>query len=212
MKSDFNGNGSSDIMISSPWGLAILNLSSNTLLPSTIAPNGTRFGSWLLNTSDNNFGPNGDFDGDGKTEVLASSPWGIGVLKQSGNTFTSPVMAPNGTRFGDWLLNTADNQFGQVGDYDGDGKAEIWISSPWGIGILKLIGNTFTSLILSPNGARFGEWLLNTADNWFTSVGDFDGDGKTEILASSPWGIGVLKLAGYSGPRNQDDSLSYSLS
>lgn len=64
---------------------------------------------WLLNTADNTFGPVGDFDGDGHAEILVSSPWGIGVLKLSGGTMTVPMMAPNGTRFGGWLLNTADN-------------------------------------------------------------------------------------------------------
>jgi hypothetical protein len=36
-------------------------------------------------------------------------------------------MAPNGTRFGGWLLNTADNRFGPVGDFDGDGKTELLV-------------------------------------------------------------------------------------
>ncbi|WGZ94418.1 MAG: hypothetical protein QJT81_00060 [Candidatus Thiothrix putei] len=46
-----------------------------------------------------------DFDGDGFAEIPVSSPWGIGLLKQTGNTLTAPMMAPNGTRFGEWLLN-----------------------------------------------------------------------------------------------------------
>ena len=33
----------------------------------------------------------------------------MGILKQSGNTFTAITMSPNGTRFGGWLLNTDDN-------------------------------------------------------------------------------------------------------
>lgn len=36
---------------------------------------------------------------------------GIGVLKLSGGALTAPVAQPNGTRFGGWLLNTADNVF-----------------------------------------------------------------------------------------------------
>lgn len=53
-----------------------------------------------------------DLAGDRRAEVLVTSPWGIGILKQQGNTFTNPVIAPNGTRFGGWLLNTGDNEFG----------------------------------------------------------------------------------------------------
>ena len=46
------------------------------------------------------------------SELLISSPWGLGVLKKSGGTLTAPMMQPNGTRFGGWLLNTVDNDFG----------------------------------------------------------------------------------------------------
>ena len=66
-----------------------------------------------------------DYDGDGRAEILITSPWGIGILEQSGSTMAAPTMKPNGTRFGGWLLNTADNHFGPPGDYDGDGRADV---------------------------------------------------------------------------------------
>jgi hypothetical protein len=112
----------------------------------------------------------------------------------SGSTFTVPMMAENGTRFGDWLLNTADNRFSPIGDVDGDRKQEILITSPWGIGILKLSGGTLTAPMMAPNGTRFGGWLLNTADNHVVTSADVDGDGRDEIVITSPWGIGVLEL------------------
>jgi len=40
---------------------------------------------------------NCDFDGDGRAEILVTSPWGLGILKRSGSTLTSSTMAPNGT-------------------------------------------------------------------------------------------------------------------
>jgi hypothetical protein len=132
---------------------------------SMMAANGTRFGGWLLNTADNTFGPAGDFDGDGKAEILVTSPWGIGLLKLSGSTLTAPMMQPNGTRFGGWLLNTADNRLATVKDFDGDRRAEILVTSPWGIGILEQAGATMAAPTMKPNGTRFGGWLLNTADN-----------------------------------------------
>jgi hypothetical protein len=82
---------------------------------------------------------------------------GIGLLKRSGSSFETAMLAPNGTRFGQWLLNTGENRFGPIADYDGDGKSEFLVTSPWGIGILKFIGNTFATLMLAPNGTRFGE-------------------------------------------------------
>jgi hypothetical protein len=81
-----------------------------------MAPNGSRFGGWLLDTADNTFGPVGDFDGDGRAggraEILVTSPWGVGMFKLSGTTFSTPMMQPNGTRFGGWLLDTADDDLG----------------------------------------------------------------------------------------------------
>jgi acyl-CoA hydrolase len=193
---DYDGDGNAEILVTSPWGIGILKLSGNTLTAPMMAPNGTRFGGWLLDTSNNNFGPAADYDGDGKAEILVTSPWGIGILKLSGSTLTAPMMAANGTRFGGWLLETADNRFGDAADYDGDGHAEILVSSPWGIGILKLSGSTLTTPMMQPNGTRFGGWLLNTADNHFGRSADYDGDHKAEILVSSPWGLGILKLSG----------------
>ena len=193
---DLDSDGRDELLVTSPWGIGVLNVVGGTYAATMLRRNGTRFGGWLLNTADNRFGPAGDFDADGRVEFLVSSPWGIGVFRLSGATFTVPTMSRNGSRFDGWLLNTADNRFGPVGDFDGDGADEILVSSPWGIGVLKQNGSTFDATVIKPNGTRFDGWLLNTADNRFGPVGDFDGDGADEILVSSPWGIGVLKQNG----------------
>jgi hypothetical protein len=193
---DFDGDGHSELFVTSPWGVGVLNVAGGTYTASMLKPNGTRFDGWLLNTADNSFGPVGDFDGDSKVEIVVRSPWGVALLKLTGSTFTTTVMASNGTRFGGWLLNTADNHFGPVGDFDGDGKAEMLVHSPWGLGMLKQRGGTLAAPMMASNGTRFGGWLLNTADNWFGPVGDLDGDGKSETMVGSPWGLGMLKLSG----------------
>ncbi|MDQ6798783.1 MAG: VCBS repeat-containing protein [Actinomycetota bacterium] len=193
---DYDGDGKAEILVVSPWGVGILEQAGSTMDAPTMQPNGTRFGDWLLNTADNSFGPAADYDGDGRAELLVASPWGLGILEQAGSTMAAPMLAANGTRFGGWLLNTADNSFGPVGDFDGDGQAEILTTSPWGLGVLEQAGATMAAPMMAPNGTRFGGWLLNTADNSFGPVGDFDGDGQDEILVTSPWGVGVLKLSG----------------
>ena len=59
---------------------------------------------------------NGDLDGDGRSEIPVTSPWGLGVLELVGGSLQSPIMARNGTRFDGWLLNTADNRFDLTAD------------------------------------------------------------------------------------------------
>ncbi len=62
-----------------------------------------------------------DLDGNGTSDVMVHSPWGLGYLALTPGGMTAPAMAANGTRFGGWLLNTADNQPGPVADVNGDG-------------------------------------------------------------------------------------------
>ena len=98
---------------------------------------------------------------------MITSPWGIGVLAWSDGAINGVMLAPNGTRFGGWLLNTGDNQFRSFKDITGSGRANIHVESPWGIGIMTLQGATFQVPVMKPNGSRLGKWLLNTHDNWF---------------------------------------------
>lgn len=129
-----------------------------------MAPNGTRFGSWVLDTSLNRFGPAGDYDGDGRAETLVTSAWGLALLKQTGETLDAPMMQPGGTRFGGWLVDADANRFGPAADYDGDGRDEILVTSPWGLGILKLTGDTLGASMLAANGTGLGDWVIDARD------------------------------------------------
>lgn len=193
---DYDGDGCDEILVSSAWGAGILKLANGTLEASIVAPNGTRFGGWVIDTSLNRFGPAGDYDGDGRAETLVASAWGLALLKQTGGTLEAPMMQPTGTRLGGWLVDGGANRFGPAADYDGDGRAELLVTSAWGIGILKQAGDTMTSSMLAPNGTQFGRWLLDSSCNRFGPAADYDGDGRDEILVTSPWGLGILKLTG----------------
>ena len=193
---NLEGDGIDEIAVTSPWGIGVLRQKGATMAGVMLEPNGTRFGGWLLNTGDNRFGPIADYNGDKRAEVFVSSPWGIGFLERSGTTLTSTGMAANGTAIGAWTLNTAENQFGPVGDFDGDGAVEFFVTSATGLALLKLSAGAPTAVLVAPNGARFGGWLLGTTINQFGPAGDDDGDGTDEVFVTSPWGIGIPKLAG----------------
>ncbi|AWM87675.1 VCBS repeat-containing protein [Microvirga sp. 17 mud 1-3] len=123
----------------------------------------------------------GDFDGDGKDDILAADP-----LKGSPNQVylsKNGFFVPSGSWTGygsgpkDWL----------VGDFNGDGKDDLLAS--WS----KTVTNVFLS-----NGAAFdfaGQWTgaSSGSDGWI--VGDFNGDGKSDVLRSSTSGATRVLLS-----------------
>ena len=191
---DFDGDGKAEIFISSPWGIGLLDCNGGNYYAKAMARNGTRIGGWLLNTADNKFGPVGDFDGDGRVELMVRSPWGIAIFRYFGGSWTRVAIARNGTRFGGWLLNTADNRIGPVGDFDGDNRDEILVQSPWGLGVWKLQGSSFDAPAMVRNGRRIDGWVINTDDNAFGPVGNLSGRNGDEWMVCSPWGLGRMGL------------------
>ncbi len=191
---DFNGDRRADLVISSGWGLGLLTHGGAFWRALAVLPNGTRLGGWNLNASGDRIVGVGDFNGDARDDLVLTSGWGIGVLRHSGTSLTHLMMAPTGTRFGGWNFNVAGDKVHGVGDFNGDGKADLLITSGWGLGILTLSGSTLTHVIMAPSGARFGGWNFNAASDVIRGIADFDGDGKDDIVITSDWGLGVLTL------------------
>jgi hypothetical protein len=135
-----------DPIIDKPGAMGILKLSYNQntgvydLVLLAKAINGDHLGEWWLNLADNNFGPAGYFDGSNRAEILVTSPWGIGILKLNSSNILEPIVMRGNENIGDWLLNTAANQFGPVGNFGGDipRKDEVVITNPSGISILQI--------------------------------------------------------------------------
>lgn len=193
---DFNGDKKDDILLSNPSAIGMLTLQSSTLAAILKQPEDAWFGGWRYNPDDNVVQGIADFNGDGRTDILMTSPWGIGIFTLQGSTLSPLMTQPSGTWFGSWRYSREDNVIEGMGDLDGDGRDDLVLSSPWGLAVLKLQGSTLTAVLARPKGTWFGGWLYDPDNDYVEQIADFNNDARDDLLIRSPWGIGVLTLAG----------------
>ena len=135
----------------------------------------------------------GDFDGDGRTDVIAfESNGGFYVWRSNGNGFNP---------FTQWGANGADLALQgryHLGDFNGDGRTDI-VS-------FESNGGFYVWLSTGSGFAYGGQWGANGADlapQGRYQLGDFNGDGKTDIISfESNGGFYVWQStgSGFSGP------------
>ncbi|WP_300601570.1 FG-GAP-like repeat-containing protein [Niabella sp.] len=123
----------------------------------------------------------GDFNGDGNTDLLVRPPGRYDQWK----IFTSTGNAFNSVNFNFSQLVTLHNDgttysnFLSVGDYDGDGKTDIWHSG-------DINSSTCRHWIYYSNGTSFAIENFDTSPTLNTEFaapsGDFNGDGKLDFL------------------------------
>ncbi|MDQ4145865.1 MAG: hypothetical protein M3198_19385 [Actinomycetota bacterium] len=189
----FTGRNRSEILVWSSWGMVALELNGVSLQPSRIYENGSRVGGWVFHTGDNVYCGTGQFDADRRTGIVLTSPWGMGILSLERNAHM--FMAPNGTRLGGWVLSTGQTRVRLIGDFDGDGMDEILVSSPWGIGVLKLFGGSLSSVAMHANGEDLGGYRVDTGSN-FVLCDKLKGGAEEQIVVTDASGIHALGLAG----------------
>lgn len=173
---DFNGDGKADVLRwSSDASANALYLSNGDGTFTTV---GTLNGV-LLGDSGMDVGAiDGDFNGDGKTDILrwSTTPASNRLYLSNGDgTFTSSNFFTPAA-----LADTAGDIGTFVADFNGDGRTDIlrW-SSDASANILYLSNGdgTFTSANV------FNGVLLGSSDHTIGSIiGDFNGDGKADIL------------------------------
>lgn len=207
---DFNGDGKSDILrqAKGAWGGSAyrqievyLSNSDGTFAKSNSDANGNALGLGAEWTGDNVNVYVGDFNGDGRMDIARQTKgaWGGGAyrimevyLNNGDGTFTKSSSDSNGNALGlgsDW---TGDNVNVYVGDFNGDGLSDLVRHEKGGWGAdgyyrqmeiyLSDGDGTFTNAPSDTNGNALGLGPDWNGDYVNVHVGDFNGDGKSDIL------------------------------
>jgi hypothetical protein len=175
--SDFNGDNQADILWRSSVNGSLVDWSMNgsTLVDASgVTMNGAAV---LVDASWSVLGV-GDFDGDGRSDVLWQKNDGsLAVWTMNGATITSST-AP--TLNGVALAPDSSWSVGGIGDFDGDGNADIlWRRTDGTLAEWSMNGATVnSSQPLTMNGVA-----VTPDSSWsIAGIGDFDGDGNADIL------------------------------
>jgi hypothetical protein len=118
-----------------------------------------------------------DLDGDGRMEVVAWRDDGLATMTAQdslvsgrGHLNNARITLPK------WIPGTVH----LAGDFNGDGKTDLLMWQPDGVAYLLLSNgnNTFTTVV-QPTGIGGMAWLAGQTTH---VLGDFNGDGKTDVL------------------------------
>ena len=160
---DFSGDGKSDLLFlnSTNNGVAVWQMNGTTVTGA--AQVGTMAAGF-------HFAGKGDFDGNGKTDLLTinDSTGAIDVRLMNGVTATTETQV--GTL-------TSGFHFAGMGDFNGDGKTDVLTinDTTHAVDVRLMNGNNATT------ETQIG--TINAAGGWhFTDVGDFNGDGQSDLL------------------------------
>jgi len=178
----------------------------------------------------------GDFNGDGKAEIMAitaADPFETGngtsmcyvydlngnATLYSNNLFDFVKYLEGNDRSADEAENLSDKVITM--DYNGDGKTDLCHINSSGLNIYSFNqnGNVWTASLV----ATYTGLTKSTLDNIFWSVGDFNGDGLTDIvysgrrdwLGNTNWnflyskGDGTFSSSIVTGPNMQNNTSSF---
>ena len=176
---DFDGDGRADIVAKQrtapgAWLVALGNGSG-------FVPQATPWlsGSFAVVSADHDLFV-GDFDGDGKDDLLAKErtapgPWLVALSNGTGFVPESQAWLPGG-----WAATSADFDL-FVGDFNGDGKDDLLAKERTAPGNWAVALSANHSFVPEDHNWLTG-WAVESAA-YDLRVGDFDGDGRDDLVA-----------------------------
>ncbi len=186
---DYNGDGTTDLLC--------LQEDNNSFVQ--LATGSGNFADYFITHQSNNWGPSprlylGDFNGDGRTDLL----W----LQTDNRSFVQ--LANESGNFDDYFETYQSNSWGpsprlDVGDFNGDGKSDL----------LWLDQSNHSFVQLANGSGNFSAYFETYQSNQWgpnpkLSLGDFNGDGKTDILWLQADNNSFVQLARADGTGNFD--------
>jgi hypothetical protein len=149
------------------------------------------FGTWSNSTGTDKV--TGDFDRDGRTDILLTgrSDWGslpVAFANGGGNWRVTNASVPN---FPTW--SSGANVSHLAGDFDGDGRTDVALTGVngwWTIPVAFSNGDG-TFRVKNEGASDFAKWSFGAKK----FVGDFDGDGKSDIALDAIYPSGKVPIA-----------------
>jgi hypothetical protein len=182
---DFDGNGKDDLFVfnGDNWAIPYLGMLRSSGTGFTVVDRyDANMPSWQMRPGDQHFV--GDFTGNGKQDlwVFNGGDWSIPYLGMLRSQGTSLAMSQRyDATMPSWQMRPGDQHF--VGDFTGDGKADLYVfnGGDWSIAYLGMLGSTGSALdMVQRYDGNVPGWQMRRNDRHY--IADVDANGKADLF------------------------------